>query len=424
MLGQVRNVLLSRSLAHNTIWMFLGQGARVLIQAVYFIVIARALGVEEYGAFVAVAALSFIIAPFSSLGAGNTLIKYVSTNKNSFGYYWGIALLMTFLSGTMLVAAVTAISPYILPRSIPLPLVLAVVAAEVVFVRLLDVGAQAYQAFERLSRTAQLQVLLSVSRLTAALALAGLSASPEPLTWGVFYLLSTALAALIAIVLVHRELGKPRLVLGSVTVDIREGFYFALGHSSQSIYNDVDKTMLARLSTFEATGLYAAAYRFIDVSFTPVRSLLYAGYARFFQHGASGVQGSLAFAGRLLPFAWVYATLAGAALYLTAPLLPLLLGADYEGAVEAVRWLCPLPFLKTTHYFAADTLTGAGFQGIRSGIQVLVCFFNVSVNLLLIPTYSWRGAAWASLASDGVLALGLWAVVICYYVRRKGQMIL
>ena len=39
--------------------------------------------------------------------------------------------------------------------------------------------------------------------------------------------------------------------------------------------------MLARLGTLEATGIYGAAYRLIDVSFAPVASLLTAAYAVF-----------------------------------------------------------------------------------------------------------------------------------------------
>jgi len=36
---------------------------------------------------------------------------------------------------------------------------------------------------------------------------------------------------------------------------------------------------------------------------------------------------------------------------------------------------------------------------------------NILLNLWLIPAYSWRGAAWSSLASDGLLAIGLWTAV-------------
>ena len=44
-------------LAKNTLWMLLGQGLRLVIQALYFVVIARSLGVSGYGAFIGVVAL-------------------------------------------------------------------------------------------------------------------------------------------------------------------------------------------------------------------------------------------------------------------------------------------------------------------------------------------------------------------------------
>ena len=67
--------------------------------------------------------------------------------------------------------------------------------------------------------------------------------------------------------------------------EFKEGFYFAVSQASQTIYNDLDKTMLVRLGGLEATGIYGAAYRIVDVSFAPVGALTQATLARFFRHG-------------------------------------------------------------------------------------------------------------------------------------------
>ena len=107
---------------------------------------------------------------------------------------------------------------------------------------------------------------------------------------------------------------------------------------------------------------------------------------------------------------------------MAAPLVPRVLGAEYARTTEALRWLALLPLLKTMHYFAADSLTGAGFQGVRTVAQVLVAMFNVLVNLWIIPAYSWRGAAWSSLASDGLLAASLWCCAVV--LRGRQQMVL
>ena len=71
-----------------------------------------------------------------------------------------------------------------------------------------------------------------------------------------------------------------------------------------------------------------------------------------------------------------------------------------------------LPLLRWSHYLAADSLTGAGHQGRRTACQVGVAVINVGLNLWLIPAYSWTGAVIATLVCDGLLVVGLWAVVL------------
>lgn len=406
-------------LARNTLWMMAGHGLRLIVQATYFVLIARTLGAEGLGAFMGVVAMVNIASPFAGLGIGNLLIKNVSRDASLFSCCWGNALLVTLVSAAVLFGLVMTFWYFVLAVSVPGSLVLVVAVSDLIFGRLVDVSGQAYMAFQKLNRTAQFQVLLSSLRFTAALLFLVLSPGHRPVDWSVFYLVGTAVSALVAVALVSRELGRPKLALERIRPEMKEGFYFATALSAQGIYNDIDKTMLVRLATLEATGIYAAAYRLIDVSFLPVRSLLWAAYARFFQHGMAGLQGTLGFAKRLLPMAGGYGLAVGVGLFLVAPLVPLVLGKDYTETVEALRWLALLPFLKAVHDFAADALTGAGFQGPRSCVQVLVAVTNVGLNFWLIPLYSWRGAAWASLLSDGLLALALW--VLAWWLARRTQ---
>ena len=410
--------LTQNSLTRNTLWMLLAQGLRIVLQAGYFVIIARVLGPEQYGAFVGATSLIAILAPFASLGSGHLLIKNVSRNRGLFAEYWGNALLMIVVSGFGLVALVLLIAPVLLPKTIPLSLIFLVCLTDLIFARVLDLAGQAFGAVLWLSKTAQLNILPNVTRLIAAFALMSLFTHPQALEWTFLYLISTAISALIALFMVHRLLGKPKLALSQIKLEIAEGFYFSIGLSAQTVYNDIDKTMLARLASLQATGIYASAYRLIDVAFVPVRSLLAAAYTEFFQHGTSGITGTINFAKRLLPLAGLYGVGVGIALFLLAPVVPYILGNEYQEAGQALRWLAPLPLLKALHHFAADTLTGAGFQGLRSAMQALIAAFNVLINLWLIPLYSWRGAAWSSLASDTFLVLSLWMLVFWLYQRK------
>lgn len=398
-------------LVKNTVWSGAGQMVRVGVQAAYFILIARALGVREYGAYVGVVALVAILAPFASLGSGNLLIKHVAREAESYPRHWGRTLATTVLSGGGLLLVVALGARVFLPSSIPLPLILAVGAADLIFARLLDVCGQAYQGFQRLDRMVQLQLLLSPLRLGAAAVLVATTAAPTALEWGTLYLMSSMVAGAAGVALVWRELGPPDLNLRDLGSELREGSLFSVSLSAQSIYNDIDKMMLVRLAALEAAGVYAAAYRVVDMAFLPVSSLVAASYARFFQHGVRGVRATGRYAGRLSVVGAAYGLLAWAALYALAPLLPLVLGVQYRMASEAVRWLAPLPFLKAIHYFGANALTGAGYQGTRTAVQLGVALSNVLLNLWLIPLYSWRGAAVVSVLCDALLAVGVWTMV-------------
>ena len=402
--------------------MFIGQGLRLVIQALYFTAIARALGTSKYGAFISVVALVGILFPFGHLGSGNVLVQNVSRDRSLFAIYWGRVLLTTAGSCAVLFSAVVLLSHFVLPTAIPLRLVMLVAASDLPGLSLLGLCNQSFQAFERLNWTAGISVLISSTRLVGALFLIAFHPHPSALQWGYVYFATTALVALTAAILVCVMLGAPKLNWRRSPSELREGFYYSAGLGAQTIYNDIDKIMLARLATLDAAGIYAAAYRIIDVSFTPISSLLWAAYPSFFRAGSRGVASSFQYAKPLLLRAVGYAAAACAILLLSAGVVPYILGAEFARTSQALRWLSLLPVLKAIHYFLSDSLTGAGYQGLRTCIQAGVALFNVLVNLWIIPLYSWRGAAWSSIASDALLACSVGAAV--FVLSRRPQKVL
>jgi O-antigen/teichoic acid export membrane protein len=407
------------ALARNTIWMIGGQGLRLIIQALYFIEIARSLGASNYGAFIGVVALVGIAYPFGALGSGNLLIKNVARDRGLFPAYWGRALAVTAACSSLLLVLVLSASHFALPASIPLLLVLLVACADLVGLNIITVSGQAFQAFERLNWTATINALISAGRLAGALILIAIHPHPSALEWGYIYFGATAGVATTASLLVWKKLGAPQFRWPHTAAEMREGFYFSSSLSAQTIYNDIDKTMLARLATLDATGIYGAAYRLIDVSFAPIAALVYSAYPNFFRAGAKGITGSFRYAKPLLLRAFGYSTCACVVILLAAGIVPRILGPEYARTTEALRWLAPLPVLRGVHYFLSDSLTGAGHQGLRTAIQAAVAAFNVLINLWIIPLYSWRGAAWSSIASDGLLVCGTAAAVFILSRRAK-----
>lgn len=408
--------------ATNTLWMLLSQGLKLVLQGIYFTIAVQALKPEQYGAFIAATALVEIVSPFSTLGAGDVMIKEVSRDRASFPKYWGNALFLNFLSATVLIIALALVSPIVLPKDFPIQLIVIAAITNLIFGRAIDLAGNAYQAVSNLKRTAQLQIIPHVLRAGAAIAMVNLVSRPQAIDWLIFGLISIGFSGVISLVLVHCELGAPRFNWRIRKAELLEGSYFAVGLSAQSIYNDIDKTMLARLATLEATGFYAAAYRLLDMAFVPVRSLLASSYSRFFEAGKSGVRGSFVVAKTILPIMLGYSTIAAIGLMLCAPIVPLILGAEYASTVEALRWLAPILVFRALQFIAADTLAGADLQSRRSAIQITIAVLNIGLNFWLIPqfpTAPWKGAMWSSLASDGLLMVSLWSMVFWQYQREK-----
>jgi O-antigen/teichoic acid export membrane protein len=409
-------------LARNSAASLLALVMRLASQAVYFVALARTMQPAGYGAFVAVTGLVGVAAPFAAWGAGDLLVQRVAREGVPFPRAWGEALRTIAVGGLGFGAIVLTIARLVLPVQVPLALVAAVAVAEFWGASVVTAGAQAFQAHERLGRSGAAWVLLSLLRMSSALLLAGCVRAglvqPTPAHWGLLYLASTGVAAVVVVRRVHAELGRPAAADACRAPELRAGFFYAVSLAAASIYNDIDKLMLARLGTLGATGVYGAGYRMVEMSFSPITALLVASYARFFQHGAAGVRGSLRLARRMLPIAACHAAAAALALFVLAPVMVHVLSPEYHEVAAVVRGLALLPVVRAVQYFAANTLTGAGQQGARSACQLLTAVVNVLLNLWLIPAHGWHGAVWATLAAEGLLAALLWTMTAVYVGRE------
>lgn len=396
--------------------MLSGYGFQLLGRMAYFVIVAHALGPAGYGSFVACTALIGTMSPFASCGTGHIMIKNVARDRSWLPVYLGNALLVTVVLGTVLTVVALFLRPLVLPSSSTSGMLLAVAIADLFGLQINNICLQVFLAFEQGRRYSQLMELSTGVRFVAAIIL--IAGTPTAAHWAYLYAASAMLAAASTIIVVSWCCTRPKFQLTLILSSVREGFHFATSLASQSIYDDIDKTMLARLSTVESAAIYAVAYRFIDAAMLPIQSLAAAVYPEFFRQGMHGVSCTFTFARRILRRAAVYGTGTAVALFLAAGLVPFIMGTGYRESAVALRWLCLLPAIKSVHAFLTDTLTGANYQWQRSSAQIGVAVFNILVNLWLIPAFSWRGAAWSSLVTDSLFAVLLY-MIIRRYLRRE-----
>jgi O-antigen/teichoic acid export membrane protein len=262
-----------------------------------------------------------------------------------------------------------------------------------------------------MSKTAVQNTTMSLLRVIGIVVLATFHHQVSIAQWTWVYLVTGVIGAGFALQQGSQLWGTPHISFAAMREDAREGSFFSISTSAQTIYNDIDKTMLAHLSTFSATGVYGAAYRIIDTSLTPVRALVSAAYPQFFRIGTDGLDATYSYAKRLIRKAIVFGGLDFLGLMILAPLLPHILGPKYAAVAPAVRWLALIPVMRCVHWFLADALSGANSQGLRTMVQVGVAALNIGLNLLILPRWSWVGAAWTSLASDAVLMVAIYGIV-------------
>ena len=407
----------SSSLAHNAGWMFIGQGLTLLIQAAYLILLARLLGVREYGVFVGAFAFVSLASPYSGLGAGLVFMQHVSSNVENFAAYWGNILLSVLSGGILITGLLYLIAPHLL-NSESASIVLILALGECMFRQLVLCIQQLFQTFEQLRMTAGIDSLASFLRLLAVGVLALLLHRATAWQWALTSLLVSVVAALIASAVVMVLYGRPRFQALLLLKRLREGLNFSLAGSSQFAYNDIDKVMLSHYGMNLANGIYTMAYRIVNFTTVPVTALDSAALPRYFRKSHEGIAAVRGLSVRLAWRAALIGVLAAGLMFVAAPLIPYVVGRGFGESAAAFRWLCLIPAFRGVHQLTGSAITGLGFQRYRTVTQLAAAAFNLGLNLLLIPRNGWLGAAWASLATDGVLAVVNWTVL--QYLKDTG----
>jgi O-antigen/teichoic acid export membrane protein len=408
-------------LLRNASWLLAGQGLGLLLQAVYFVILARLLGPLQYGIYAGAFAFASLLAQYSPLGTGTVFLRYVSSDHSAFAVYWGNILAVTLVVGGALTAALDLLGGRLLnPSSAALVLLAAI--SNCFFAQLTIESSRVFQTFEQMRFTAVLNLLTNLLRTVAAAAMLVTIHRATAWQWAFAAMLVSAIGAVVTVTTITIRFGRPRFSAELFAKRGLEGVGFSVAMSTTSLYNDLDKTMLSHYGMNQANGIYSMAYRIVDIATIPIFSMRDAALPRLFKLGASGLAGSADLSYRLLRRALPLAAIVSAAMFLAAPLIPHVVGPGFAESVMALRWLCLIPVLRSIHQMTGCALTGAGLQNYRTGTQFVAAATNFLLNLWLIPRCGWHGAAWSSLITDAALALMNWGVLQMQLKEAKTTM--
>jgi len=407
----------AQSLKANALHMIGGQLTVAAAQGIQFLLLARALGPQEFGLLAGVLAISSMLLPFSGLGAANVMIMRHAQRSDDLNLYYGNALLVASVSSVGLIAIGVTAGVVILGHIASVALLATICISEILLTKIVDITAHVYYAQERHRYAGLVYSFHSLLRLAFA---AGFVMSSLALTadsWAVWHAFSGLLAAGFALWLTHKQIGPASFQPALALKEVRDGVFFSIGLSAKSLYTDIDKAALARLASTEIAGAYTAAFRIIYMAATPLRAILLAGNAKFFRDGKDGLAGPMHFANRIALIGVIYASLLAAAVWFGAPLIVIILGHKYTLSVDMIRCLAVLPLVQIIQESYSDALMGAGHQVARSILQALAALLCIGLNIVLIQQYSWHGAVYATYITQ--IALTACVVALAFAAMKK-----
>lgn len=223
---------------------------------------------------------------------------------------------------------------------------------------------------------------------------------------------AAAAVALGGYALAAREIVPRRPSLAAIGARLASGAGLFAYRAAVALYTVANPVVLGLVAPAAVVGYFAGAEKIVKALFLAgINPLNQALYPR-----ASRIAGGSARAGLTRQAVAVFGALgtaAGAAVWLTAPLLVrLLLGPEYDPAVGALRVLALLlPTLSVTTALVTMRVLPAERDRVLLGITIAAGVLNVALATHLAPRYGQVGMAAAVVTTEAAVLVAVWRAV-------------
>ena len=398
-------------LARNTILTTGGQAVRIVGQAIWVVLLARAIGPERYGAFAGIAGLATTLGALTGLGSGVLMLQDASREHAQFPVAWKRSLLMALSSGLTFWMIFVLVAPELFRINVGVLLYAAIGLPELICFPLTVTSSYAFQAHERMGIAAMMYALIPLGNLIAV----GFFLLFAPrYTLGIyvpFHAIASIIAAVCSTLLVQRLLSPAPCVFSMSRRDVRESLGFSLMRLVDSGTTSLDKTLVLALGGSHVAGIYGSASRLIAVLGMPIASLGAAALPRLFRHSQVDSRAQAKLVSVLLVATVAYGVIAAFLAYALSGVLTILFGNAFTQAAQVARWLAISPLLYGLYALGCNVLVTSHRRALRilaqaSGIAILAI-----TALIWIPRFGLKGAVGMLLFSQGATALLLWLLV-------------
>jgi O-antigen/teichoic acid export membrane protein len=407
----------SRRIAVGALARSVGEIVAKVASLVLYIAIARELGDELFGEFFFALSLSTLLTVAAGLGFQGLLAREIAKDGREVdSLFWNVFA----LKATVLVPLLVIVGGVAAARGVPLEIAAAIVVIAISVG--LDYQASTYFAvFQGLERNHHVATSLIVNRIsTMAMGLAVLAAGGGLLAVAAVVALGSLFGVIIAHGLMRRYVVRPafRVEPGRWPDLIRIAFPLGLVTILNQALLRLNAVFLGFLAASSAVGDYGAASRLIEATMFVPWAFGPAILPWFSRHTgedeisiARGYEMALkAMVALMLPVAAVFVIFA-------EPLIDLLYGAEFDGAVSQLQILGIMTVLYGLNAVTTVLLIARDRPGEFTKPAGAVLVAAIALNLILIPPYGGDGAAIALVLSSALLL----AVVFRNVARLFGR---
>ncbi len=405
-----------KTMFKNISWVMTSQLLVSIFGFIWTILIARYLGVKDYGILGFATSIVGIVGLTLDLGINNYTVRQIATDKDSAQKFLSnIFPLKSLLSvGTFVLMFIILILMKCDETTITITLLFMINS---IFQTMIATVNGAFQAFEKMKYqgigNTSSNILLFISILLTIytdLGLMGITGS---------YIIASALGFIYEYYAFNKHILKPKFEFDKTFCKnlIKSSIPFAMMGILFSIYYSIDIVMLNNIIGDYATGLYNATYKLISaltLFYGMYAAVLYPVMSKFFKKDKNMMviyyEKSIKYLMMLMiPFAI-------ATSFYSTDIMLIIYGQEYAmgGPILSILiWTGCLLFANG----AGNTLLNASHKEVTvTKIYSIAAIFNIILNFILIPYLSYIGAAITTVLSDIMIF-----IIQKYTIHKLGQ---
>ena len=378
------------------------RGVVMVLTTISTAVVARALGVAEFGVLssaLAMYTLALAATDFGfSLVLGRDLAVDVADRSRLLRTAYQVQLAWAALVG-LVVAGLGVISGLSETRG-----QLLVLLSVGVVTSGLAGGRQVYLALYRTRSLAAID--LTVNSLQVAATIAVVSLGGGPLAVAAVLVTTTAVNSVLVALGAQRLVGVERPRRGDRTRLLRRVLPLGTASFLSSVYLTIDLALLGWLVSADELGSYAAATKVLALLVTVPGLVMAAALP-----GISSMSSDLAATNALIARVWHWLLTTGlplcvAAAVFAGPLVRAAFGPGYDDAVPLVQILCAAAAIALLANVLGTLLVAQGIVKPMLFQNLAVATFNVVGNVVLAPRYGVTASAWLTVATEAIVTIG------------------